>query len=61
MKYVYRLHTVTKVFHLRLFGYFLRLFNVLIEIYPLVPFPASVRKQEAVYTSRVRALSLIHI
>ena len=39
-----RLHTVTKVCGDMTFGYFLLTFHVLIEIYPLVPFPPSVRQ-----------------
>ena len=48
---VFRLHTVTTGSGDRLFGYFVRLFHVLIEIYPLVPFPLSVRVGVSVYTS----------
>ena len=50
---IFRLHTVTTGSGDRLYGYFLRLFHVLIEIYPLVPFPPSVHKGFSVYTSRV--------
>ena len=35
--YVTCIHTVTKVYGLRVYGYFLRVCIVLIEIYPLVP------------------------
>ena len=48
------LHTVTKVCDDQPFGYFLQPFHLLIEIYPLVPFPPSVCEEEPVYTSRVR-------
>ena len=37
--YEMRLHTVTKVCGDMPFGYFLLPFHVLIEIYPLVPYP----------------------
>ena len=35
--YVTCIHTVTKVYGLRVYGYFLRVCIVLIGIYPLVP------------------------
>ena len=38
----------------RVYGYFLRDFHVLIEIYPLVPFPPSVCEVLSDYTPRVR-------
>ena len=41
---IFRLHTVTTGSGLRCFCSFLRCFDVLIEIYPLVPFPSSVRE-----------------
>ena len=41
---IFRLHTCTKVFRFRNFGSVLRNLSVLIEIYPLVPFPPSVRE-----------------
>ena len=41
---IFRLHTVTTGFGDRPFGYFLRPFHVFTEIYPLVPFPSSVRE-----------------
>ena len=44
-----------KVCSYRDYGYFYWDFHLLIEIYPLVPFPPSVRKQEAVYRLWVRA------
>ena len=47
---IFCLHTVTKVCGYRPFGYFLRPFHLLIEIYPLVPFPPSVRERVSDYT-----------
>ena len=47
--YSYRF-CVTKVSGYILFGYFLILFHVLIEIYLLVPFPPSVREGFSDYT-----------
>ena len=41
---IFCLHTVTTGSGEGLFGYLLRLFHVLIEIYPLVPFPPSIRE-----------------
>ena len=41
---IFCLHTVTTGSGLRYFCSFLRYFDVLIEIYPLVPFPSSVRE-----------------
>ena len=41
---IFRLHAVTAGSGDRDFGYFLRDFHVLIEIYPLVAFPPSVRE-----------------
>ena len=40
---IFRLHTVTTGSGDRPFGCFLRPFHLLIEIYPMVPFPPSVR------------------
>ena len=51
---IFRLHAVTAGSGDRDFGYFLRDFHVLIDIYPLVPFPPSVCEEDPVYTSRVR-------
>ena len=47
---IFRLHTVTAGFGDRPFGYFLRPFHVFTEIYPLVPFPPSVREGVSDYT-----------
>ena len=47
---IFRLHAVTAGSGYRDFGYFLRDFHVLIEIYPLVPFPPSVREGVSDYT-----------
>ena len=47
---IFRLHAVTAGFGDRLFGYFFRLFYVLTEIYPLVPFPPSVCEGVSDYT-----------
>ena len=44
------LHTVTTGSGDMPFGYFLMTFHVLIEIYPLVPFPPSVRERVSDYT-----------
>ena len=42
------------------FGYFLLPFHVLIEIYPLVPFPPSVCEVLSDYTPRVRGWGPVH-
>ena len=42
---IFRLHTVTTGSGERLYGYFLRLYHLLIEMYPLVPFPPSGRER----------------
>ena len=48
------LHTVTMDCSDRVYGYFLRDFYVLIETYPLVPSPPSVRETLSDYRLRVR-------
>ena len=45
------LHTVTTDSSLRFYGYLLRFFHLLTEIYPMVPFPPSVREGVSDYTS----------
>ena len=47
---IFRIHTGTTGSGYLLFGYFLRLFHVLIEIYRLVPFPPSVLEGVSDYT-----------
>ena len=47
---IFRLHTVTTDSGDRRFGYFLRRFHVLIDIYPLVPFPPSLCEGVSDYT-----------